>query len=82
MRQRMCTAERYGNTKTEKKAVCFGWFFTGTDVFLDGAYDVELASAIFLCGKSSGDGTASAAFDGHYHGSSTRNSLSVVLKDC
>ena len=42
--------------------------FTGTDVFLDGAYDVELASAIFLCGKPCGDGTASAAFDGHDHG--------------
>ena len=54
--------------KLKKKAVCFGWFFTGTDVFLDGAYDVELASAIFLCGKPCGDGTASAAFDGHDHG--------------
>ncbi len=35
--------------------------FTGTDVYVYGPYDVELASAIFLCGKPCGDGAGTAS---------------------
>ena len=73
----------HGNTNTEKTAVCFGWFFTGTDVFLDGAYDVELAAAVLsVTDNHVAMGLIQLLFDGHRSWSSTRNSLSVVLKAC